>query len=244
MATPDHTPKGRGFQSSFGYFHHDNDYYTEIAGTLCDRTNIVDLWSFDKLASAQNGTIYEEAMFSLDVINNHDPSMPLFLYYVLVHTSFQVPDNYLKKFSFIDDIFWQYYHAMVNYLDDVVSDIVKALKDKDLWDNLLFVISSNNDGPEYFGGGTNNYPLRGRKMTSWQGGVRVNAFVSGGFLPEAQRGDGYIHLADWYGAFCKLAGVDQQTKPQPKPIYHQLIASICGCISWGRLMSLLVRMYQ
>ena len=29
MATPDHTPKGRGFDSSFGYFHHDNDYYTE-----------------------------------------------------------------------------------------------------------------------------------------------------------------------------------------------------------------------
>ena len=33
-----------------------------------------------------------------------------------------------------------------------------------------------------------------------QGGIRVNAFVSGGFLPAAKRGtelDAYIHIADW-----------------------------------------------
>lgn len=29
MATVDHTPRGRGYDSSFGYFHHDNDYWTE-----------------------------------------------------------------------------------------------------------------------------------------------------------------------------------------------------------------------
>ena len=34
------------------------------------------------------------------------------------------------------------------------------------------------------GVGGNNYPLKGGKITDWQGGVRVNAFVSGGYLPE------------------------------------------------------------
>lgn len=29
MATPDHTPHGRGYDWSLGYFHHDNDYWTE-----------------------------------------------------------------------------------------------------------------------------------------------------------------------------------------------------------------------
>ena len=32
MATKDHTPLGRGFDSSFGYFHHANDYYTKGIG--------------------------------------------------------------------------------------------------------------------------------------------------------------------------------------------------------------------
>lgn len=29
MATPRHTPVGRGYNRSLGYFHHANDYYTE-----------------------------------------------------------------------------------------------------------------------------------------------------------------------------------------------------------------------
>ena len=46
----------------------------------------------------------------------------------------------------------------------------------------------------------NNYPLRGGKFSDWQGGIRVNAFVSGGYLPDKMRGqktDSYIHLTDW-----------------------------------------------
>ena len=114
-------------------------------------------------------------------------------------------------FSFINDSLRQYYHAMVNYLDDVVGELTRALKKKGMWDNLLFVTSSDNGGPVHENCGANNYPLKGGKLTDWQGGVCVNAFVSGGYLPEKMRGqktDGYIHLADWYGTFCAIAGVD------------------------------------
>jgi arylsulfatase I/J len=49
------------------------------------------------------------------------------------------------------------------------------------------------------------------KMNNWEGGVRVNAFVSGGFLPAARRGkkeEGLTAVWDWYATFCALAGVD------------------------------------
>ena len=46
-------------------------------------------------------------------------------------------------------------------------------------------------------------PLRGGKGSNFQGGIRVNAFVSGGFIPEAARGrklGGLVALWDWYVA--------------------------------------------
>ena len=218
MATPDHTPLGRGFQTSLGYFHHANDYFTEQENN-CKGTPIVDLWETDKPATGLNGTgpdNYEEGLFKtavLDIIDKHDPSTPLFLYYAphIVHTPLQVPNSYLEKFSFIDNSDRQHYHAMVNYLDDVLGELTAELKKKNMWDDTLLVVSSDNGGPEYFGGGANNYPLRGGKLTDWQGGIRVNAFVSGGYLPEKMRGQKtqeYIHIADWYATFCALAGVD------------------------------------
>ena len=160
--------------------------------------------------------LYDDYLLALLEFIFPNPSVHpvlLFLYYAphIVHTPLEVPEKYLNMFSFIDDHDRQYYHAMVTYLDDVVGELVAALKDQKMWDNLLFVLSSDNGGPVYRGGGANNYPLKGGKLSDWQGGIRVNAFVSGGFLPEEMRGqktDGYVHLADWYGTFCALAGVD------------------------------------
>ena len=56
----------------------------------------------------------------------------MFLYYAahIVHRPYLVPDSYFRKFDYIDEPFRQIYHTMVNYLDDVVGDIVAALKVK------------------------------------------------------------------------------------------------------------------
>ena len=45
-------------------------------------------------------------------------------------------------------------------------------------------------------------------MNNFDGGIRGNSFVSGGFLPPAVRGtrfDGLVALWDWYHTFCSLA---------------------------------------
>ena len=52
MATPDHTPHGRGYSSALHYFHHCNDYWTYDDGPRCkvpggdpeDLIPVVDLW--------------------------------------------------------------------------------------------------------------------------------------------------------------------------------------------------------
>ncbi len=58
----------------------------------------------------------------------------------------------------------------------------------------------------------NNYPLRGGKHSHFDGGVRVATFVSGGWLPAAQRGkrvDALVAIEDWYKTFGVLGGLSE-----------------------------------
>jgi hypothetical protein len=51
----------------------------------------------------------------------------------------------------------------------------------------------------------------GGKASNWEGGVRVNAWVSGGALPEAVRGtkkEGLTTIWDWWATFAAIGGID------------------------------------
>ena len=90
---------------------------------------------------------------------------------------------------------------MAYYMDDAVKTVVNAFKKKGLWDNTLVVFTSDNGGPTYAPGSANNWPLKGGKYSDWEGGVKTVAFMSGGAVPEANRGttfDGIVSIADWY----------------------------------------------
>ena len=230
------TPVGRGFSSSFGYLGAVNDYFSMSAWEQCPEKELTqDLWSqnasaagpaFDRInnrtctAGRQNSSrcVFEEYLFhsqALRLIAAHDAAAPLFLNYAphLVHAPMQAPASYLEKFSFIPDKTRATYAAMTNMLDDVVGDVADALKARGMWENTLFVLWSDNGGPIYSNGssGGNNHPLRGGKVSNWEGGVRTNAFVSGGLVPPGKRGtthDDLVACWDWYASFCDLAGVN------------------------------------
>ena len=236
LAHPRQTPVGRGFNSSFGYLGAVNDYFDMQAWEQCPETELTqDLWfqnasvagpAFDRInrrtcaADEQNttGCVFEELLFreqALRLIAEHDTATPLFLNYAphLVHAPMQAPAAYLAKFAFIPDKTRATYAAMVNMLDDVVGDVADALKARGMWENAVFILWSDNGGPIYTNGsaGANNYPLRGGKVGNWEGGVRTNAFVTGGLVPQAKRGTVHEDLVacwDWYASLCELAGVD------------------------------------
>lgn len=55
---------------------------------------------------------------------------------------------------------------------------------------------------------------------SFDGGMRINFFVGGGYVPEAQRGrtvDGLAHVTDLYATFCALAGVSPEDSNRGVP---------------------------
>ena len=248
MATHDHTPKGRGFDSSLIYFEHKIEYYDQtLQQSSCAALDptIVDLWSHapgqpEGPARALNGTGYAEYLFRdrvLEIIAAHDPAKgPLYLQYDphIAHCPLQVPADWLARFTAGNDesacqaqtarVFpgsgpadyrcRNIYHAMVALLDEVLGNVTDALKARGLWEDTLMVLHSDNGGPvDVAESGSNNWPLRGGKYSRFEGGLRANAFASGGYLPAAVRGTtnaGIMHVADWSTTYCLLAGSSAQ----------------------------------
>jgi len=197
---------------------------------------VVDLWDSGAPARALNGT-YEEFIFRdrvHEILSTHDASEPLFMLYTphVAHCPLQVPPEWLARFQLPDDeaacqaqtpyVFpgsgpgdyrcRSQYAAMVELLDGVLANLTGVLKDRGMWDDTLFVLTSDNGGPQGpTESGSSNWPLRGGKYSYWEGGVRATALVAGGFVPPGVRGTLQpepIHIADWYGTLCALAGVD------------------------------------
>eukprot|EP00041_Stephanoeca_diplocostata_P005929 m.71207 g.71207 ORF g.71207 m.71207 type:complete len:409 (-) comp16081_c0_seq6:39-1265(-) len=172
--------------------------------------------------------LYEEHKFVarvLSIIENHDPATPLFLNYDshICHSPLQVPQEFFDKFGFINssdvpdwDFHRHLYAAMVNYVDTAVGTIIEALKAKGMWENTLWVFQSDNGGPSFTGDNhtANNFPLKGAKYTNWEGGIRVNAFLSGPYLQQqapamiGQKLEGFVSICDYYATFARLAGQD------------------------------------
>merc|ERR1712070_1027662 len=227
------TPHGRGYQSSLHYFHHANDYWTSKTGTCGTKPNkvgIVDLWDTDGPAHGQNnsgscsqdnqeGCVYEDQIFAdkvVSAIKGREKNKPFFIFWAphIVHTPLQVPQAHLDHFAFIKESHRQFYHAMVYFVDEAIGNVTRLLRSEGLWDDTLIVLHADNGGPIYDSGsgGANNYPLRGGKYSNFEGGIRVNAFASGGYLPKAVRGsklEGMIHVADWYRTLAQgIAGLD------------------------------------
>ena len=67
------------------------------------------------------------------------------------------------------------YYAMITAMDDGIGKILDALDEKNIADNTLVWFFSDNGGVGQFR--TNNLPLKGAKLTTYEGGVRTVAAV-------------------------------------------------------------------
>jgi hypothetical protein len=109
--------------------------------------------------------------FSLERIYDHNTTKPLFLFHSFLypHVPYQIPIAYQQPFVGVTNPNRRKFNAMVWYMDNVVSQLVGALKAKEMWDNTLFIMTSDNGGNLKFRAAGNNWPLRGGK-TSWYDG--------------------------------------------------------------------------
>lgn len=148
---------------------------------------------------------------------------PFFLYYAdfLVHKPFEAKQRYLAEFGDKRPTKTQkspMAAAMIKSLDDSVGKIMEAIDDSGVAGSTLFVFTSDNGGLAYEEDGvreenTSNLPLRGRKGSEYDGGIRVPWIVRWpGQTPAGVECQEPIHQIDLYPTFCKVAGAPQPTQ--------------------------------
>ena len=127
---------------------------------------------------------------------------PFFLY--LPHTMLHVPLGVSEPFKGKSN--WGEYGDAIQEMDHHVGRIVDALKKNELEDNTLVIYSSDNGrGP----GRTPNQKLQGRKLSTYEAGIRVPAIawgpglgVKGGTVSRA-----LTRAMDWYPTLATFAGI-------------------------------------
>ena len=98
---------------------------------------------------------------------------------------------------------------MVYDVDIAIDEIVKSLKETNLYNDTIIVVTSDNGGSIIKG--ASNYPLRGTKSTPFEGGSRVPTFLLGPphLLPRQQEeSQVLVHISDWMPTLLKMAGYE------------------------------------
>lgn len=206
-------PTHRGFDSYFGYLTGGEDYFTHHRCYHISMLNLtrcaLDLREGEEVATGYEGS-YSTEVFTqktTEIIRKHDPNKPLFLYLALqaVHSPLQVPERYVAPYSFIKDPQRRIYAGMVSAMDEAVGNVTEALMAHDFWNNTVLIFSSDNGGQTLAGG--SNWPLRGRKWSLWEGGVRAIGLVSSPLLEKpGTTSHDLIHISDWLPTLVNLAG--------------------------------------
>ena len=219
-------PTNRGFDTHQGYWTGYETYYSKLAEDENDYSytgyNFVDGLSpqFDA-----NGT-YSTHLYSKlaeEVIANHAVTLFLYLAYQAPHSPLEVPQEYEDLYPHIENDDRRVFSGMVTAMDESIGNITLALKNSGLYNNTIIIFLGDNGGDSPREqqnncgkagpppGAGNNFPLRGRKNTVYEGGVRTPGFVhSPLLLDQGIVSTQMIHVTDWFPTLYSLAGASSQ----------------------------------
>lgn len=109
------------------------------------------------------------------VRRNSAAAQPYFLYLAptAAHDPLQVTQKYYDRFPHIASEQNRIYAAMVSALDDMVGEVLRAVDDSGEADNTMIIFLTDNGCAAYYAGMCACEPLRGGKLSHYEGGVRV-----------------------------------------------------------------------
>lgn len=193
-------PRSQGFDHYFGLLHNLDPvevvYFEDEGGVPLIRNGEVVKRPADP---SELTKLYTDEAISFIDQNKGDP---FFLY--LPHTMLHNPLGVSEEFQGASQ--WGDYGDAIAEMDHSVGRILDSLKRHEIEDNTIVVYASDNGrGP----GRTPDQKIRGRKLSTYEGGIRVPAIAwgPGVGLQSGIESSAVIRAMDWYPTLATFAGI-------------------------------------
>lgn len=199
-------PNNQGFDSFYGvpysndmdsYYYKHNDFQSpplpfyrnaELIGEGLDQRYLTKMYTEETVSQ----------------IRNRDKEKPFFIY--VAHNMPHIPLYVSEKFEEKSKL--GLYGDVIMELDWSAGEIVNALKEEGIFDNTLFVFTSDN-GPRV----GSAKPLRGMKAETWDGGQRVPAIITWpNKIPKGIVSDEMISTLDLFPTFANISEANSSSK--------------------------------
>jgi arylsulfatase A-like enzyme len=153
-----------------------------------------------------------------------------------VHAPWEADERYHRKYldrglKGLEAI----YAGMIEGIDKSLGDILSKIRELGIEDNTIVVFMTDNGCPKNL---PRNLPLRGHKITPYEGGTRVPMIVKwpGVVKPGTVCSEDYVIIEDLFPTFLEMAGVTNYEKSSNKIDGRSFVPLLSGekGISQGR----------
>lgn len=229
-SSADHGPNHFGFDYSYG----------SLAGAVGNYDHRYSLKSPHAITWHRNGEIiegYENGTHSTDLIAadavrflEKERDKPFFLYvpFHAVHLPIYEEDQKWHEMNnHIKSEDRRAFLAAASHMDDAIGQILKAVENSVALKNTIVIFTSDNGGvdwthkgnaypapdPQMKKGFSSNAPLRAGKITAYEGGMRVPAFVTWVGKLEPRKMTQRMHATDWLPTLSNLLQYKYKEEP-------------------------------
>jgi len=217
-------PHNRGFDYAYGFYeafswYVDDVKNPDVVGHHHDLFIDPYIWGKERSGTAaitRNGEVVIEEEYLTDKIGSEavqfieeNKNQPFLLYipFNAPHTPFQVTRKYYDRFPHIDDENKRVYYAMISAMDDAIGSIMDKVKKERLEENTIVFFLSDNGGATYTNA-TTNHPLKGGKMSDFEGGLNVPFLMKWkGQIPEGITYSKPVSSLDVFVTAAEIAGI-------------------------------------
>jgi len=225
----EHLPNNRGFNYHYGFLGAFS-LFTPERKTPGYRSFIQDDFSSKyqwKVGRTNNAKIIENGKEMIEkeyltfafankaksfISENKDTNFFMMLNFNAPHVPFQAPEAYYNQFSHIKDENLRVYLAMIKALDDGIGDVMKHLDSLNLLENTIVYFISDNGGASYTKA-TTNAPLKGGKLTLFEGGINVPFMMQWkGTIPAGTKYDAPVSAMDIFPTSLQASNIKQKNQ--------------------------------